>query len=183
MLNNPTLSPFDRESLTQIEERLAGRRRSTAELVPWLFKYSDFMIANKDSALMVSFEFTAPDSNSISMTVMRELYEHVAASLGNLSRYPISLWWTVHRRLDSRYVTLPMPDKVAQMVDDDRHANFLAEGNYVNRHFVTFSLLPQVGLDAFASRVMHGVTHDDLSIPSALWEAVRATFSDRKSVV
>ncbi|MFV8638487.1 VirB4 family type IV secretion system protein [Ralstonia pseudosolanacearum] len=179
MLNNPTLSPFDRESLSQIEARLAGSRRSTAELVPWLFKYNDFTIANKDSALMVSYEFTAPDSNSISLTMMRELYEHTVVSLSNLSRYPITLWWTVHRRLDSRYVTLPMPDKVAQMVDDDRHETFLAEGNYVNRHYLTFSLLPQVGLDAFASRVMHGVTRDALPIPKALWEALRATFSDQ----
>ncbi|MDH6152647.1 hypothetical protein OKW46_006637 [Paraburkholderia sp. WSM4179] len=54
-----------------------------------------------------------------------------------------------------------------------------AGANYSNRHFVTFALAPDVGIDRFAGKITHGMTNDGLSIAKALMQAVRGTFSDQ----
>lgn len=173
------LSPFDTESLTQIGRRLDGERRSTAEMVPWLFRFSDALIVNKDSSLMATYEFAGPDADSLSTAHILELMDNLMASLRDMARRPVTLWWTVHRRRTAHYLTVPMPDPVSQTVDDARRETFEQAANYANRHFVTFSLLPDVGIDRFAGRVTHGMTHDGLSIARALMQAVRGTFSDQ----
>ncbi len=174
-----SLSPYDTESLARIGERLDGRRRSTAEMVPWLFKYHDSLIVNKDSALMATYEFTGPDTDSMSASQMLELMDNLTDAMRDLARRPVTLWWTVHRRHTDRYVTVPLPDAIAQTIDDERRRTFEQAANYVNRHYVTLTLLPDVGIDRFAGRVMHGMTHDNLSVIGSLAQAVRGTFSDQ----
>lgn len=176
------LSPYDSESLAQIGQRINNpKRRSCAELVPWLFPYDTKRgeIVNKDSGVAVTYEFAGPDTDSISTYQVLEMLEHFISSLRDLGRRPVTIWWTVHRRRTSRYPTRPMPDRMSQIVDDERRNTFEKEGNYTNRHYFTLVLRPEVGIDRFAGRVVHGVTNDELSIPRAIWQAIRASFSDQ----
>ncbi|MGF6411503.1 VirB4 family type IV secretion system protein [Paraburkholderia sp. MM5482-R1] len=175
----PTRSPFDAESLAQVAQRTDGDRRSTAEMVPWLFRFSDTLIVNKDSSVMASYEFSGPDADALSTGHILELMENLITSLRDIARRPVTMWWTIHRRRSARYLTVPMPDPVAQRVDDARRETFERGANYTNRHFVTFTLAPDVGIDRFAGKITHGMTHDELSIAKALMQAVRGTFSDQ----
>ncbi|CAB3770821.1 VirB4 family type IV secretion system protein [Paraburkholderia humisilvae] len=176
------LSPYDNESLAQIGQRISNpNRRSVAELVPWLFPYdaSSGQIVNKDSGVAVTFGFAGPDTDSVSTYQVLEMLEHFSSSLRDLGRRPMTIWWTVLRRRTTHYPTRPMPDRMSQVVDDERRRTFETEGNYVNRHYFTLVLRPEVGIDRFAGRVVHGVTRDELSIPRAVWQATRAMFSDQ----
>ncbi|PTB17786.1 conjugal transfer protein TraC [Trinickia symbiotica] len=175
----PNVSPFDAEPLSDIARRIDGNRRSVAELIPWLFKFNDQLIVNKDSALMASYTFTGPDTDSLSATRVHELVRNVIHAMRPLARAPITLWWTVHRRRTDRYLTAPLPDPIAQRVDDALQRTFKASANYVNRHTLTMCMAPEVGVDRFAKRFMHGVTHEQMPILAAFWQAVRATFSDQ----
>ncbi|MFP3562918.1 VirB4 family type IV secretion system protein [Paraburkholderia sp. SIMBA_030] len=174
-----TLSPFDAESLAQVARRTDGERRSTAEMVPWLFRFSDTLIVNKDSSLMATYEFSGPDADALSSRHVLELMENLVTSLRDIARRPVTVWWTVHRRRSARYLSAPMPDPVSQRVDDAQRETFERAANYTNRHFVTFTLAPQVGIDRFAGKVTHGMTHDGLSVVQALMQAVRGPFSDQ----
>lgn len=174
-----TLSPFDAESLARVAQRMDGDRRSTAEMVPWLFRFSDSLIVNKDSSVMATWEFSGPDADALSTGHVLELMENLITSLRDIARRPVTMWWTVHRRRSARYLSVPMPDPVSQRVDDARRDTFEHGANYTNRHFVTFTLAPEVGIDRFAGKVAHGMTHDRLSIVRALMQAVRGTFSDQ----
>lgn len=172
-------SPFDTESLARIAQRTDGDRRSTAELVPWLFRFSDSLVVNKDSALMATYEFAGPDADALSGSHILELMDNLITSLRDMARRPIALWWTVHRRRSARYLSALMPDPVSQRIDDARRDTFEHAANYTNRHYVTFTLAPEIGIDRFAGKVMHGMTHDGLSIARSLLQAVRGTFSDQ----
>ncbi|REG58556.1 type IV secretion system protein VirB4 [Paraburkholderia sp. BL6669N2] len=171
--------PFDAESLTRVAQRTDGDRRSTAELVPWLFRFSDSLIVNKDSALMATYGFTGPDADALSTSHILELMDNLLTSLRDMARRPITMWWTVHRRRSARYLSAPMPDPVSQQVDDARRETFMKAANYSNRHFLTFTLAPEVGIDRFAGKLTHGMTHDGLSLINSLLQAVRGTFSDQ----
>ncbi|TAM48865.1 MAG: conjugal transfer protein TraC [Paraburkholderia sp.] len=177
--SSPLVSPFDTESLSQIERRIDGDRRAVAELVPWLFKFTDQLIVNKDSALMASYAFTGPDTDSLSTTRVAELVRNLVQALRPLTRAPISLWWTVHRRRTSRYLTAPMPDPIAQRVDDAMRRTFNTSANYVNRHTLSICMAPEVGVDRFARRFMHGITHEHMPVLASFWQGVRATLSDQ----
>ncbi|MFC5428025.1 VirB4 family type IV secretion system protein [Paraburkholderia denitrificans] len=174
-----TLSPFDAEPLARVAQRTDGDRRSTAEMVPWLFRFSDSLIVNKDSSVMATYEFSGPDADALSTGHVLELMENFITSLRDIARRPVTMWWTVHRRRSAQYLSVPMPDPISQRVDDARRDTFERGANYANRHFVTFALAPDVGIDRFAGKVTHGMTHDRMSIIQALAQAVRGTFSDQ----
>lgn len=172
-------SPFDAESLARVAQRTDGDRRSTAELVPWLFRFNESIVVNKDSALMATYAFSGPDADALSTNHVLELMDNLITSLRDMARRPVTMWWTVHRRRRAQYLSAPMPDPVSQQVDDARRATFEHAANCVNRHYVTFTLAPEVGLDRFAGKVTHGMTHDGLSVARSLIQAVRGTFSDQ----
>ncbi|WP_175684574.1 VirB4 family type IV secretion system protein [Burkholderia anthina] len=172
-------SPFDRESLARVAQRTDGDRRSTAELVPWLFRFSDALVVNKDSALMATYAFSGPDADALSTGHILELMDNLVTSQRDTARRPVTMWWTVHRRRSAQYLSAPMPDPVSQQVDDARRATFEQTANYTNRHYVTFTLAPEVGIDRFAGKVTHGMTRDGLSVARSLMQAVRGTFSDQ----
>ncbi|MCW3677844.1 VirB4 family type IV secretion system protein [Burkholderia cenocepacia] len=174
----PTVSPFDRESLREIEARTTGASRPCAELVPWLFKFSDDVIVNKDSSVMVAYEYTGPDTDSVSINTVVEMLDHHIRSMAELARFPISIWWTTHRRHTKQYETMPMPDPVSQIIDDERQKAFHASGNYINRHYISLTLAPSVGVDRFMGRFSHSLNRDGLSVPKALVQALKATFSE-----
>ncbi len=172
-------SPFDSESLARVARRTDGDRRSTAELVPWLFRFSDALVVNKDSALMATYAFSGPDADALSTGHILELMDNLVTSLRDTARRPVTMWWTVHRRRSAQYLSAPMPDPVSQQVDDARRATFEQAANYTNRHYVTFTLAPEVGIDRFAGKVSHGMTRDGLPVARSLMQAVRGTFSDQ----
>ncbi|SFT83848.1 VirB4 family type IV secretion system protein [Paraburkholderia aspalathi] len=172
-------SPFDSESLARVARRTDGDRRSTAELVPWLFRFSDALVVNKDSALMATYAFSGPDADALSTGHILELMDNLVTSLRDTARRPVTMWWTVHRRRSAQYLSAPMPDPVSQQVDDARRATFEQAANYTNRHYVTFTLAPEVGIDRFAGKVTHGMTRDGLPVARSLMQAVRGTFSDQ----
>ncbi|MDR5646449.1 VirB4 family type IV secretion system protein [Burkholderia cenocepacia] len=148
-------------------------------MVPWLFRFSDSLTVNKDSSVMATYEFSGPDADALSTGHVLELMENIITSLRDIARRPVTMWWTVHRRRSARYLSVPMPDSVSQRVDDARRDTFEQGANYTNRHFVTFTLATEVGIDRFAGKVTHGMTHDRLSMIQALAQAVRGTFSDQ----
>ncbi|WP_420814751.1 VirB4 family type IV secretion system protein [Paraburkholderia susongensis] len=148
-------------------------------MVPWLFRFSESLIINKDSSVMATWEFSGPDADALSTGHVLELMENLVTSLRDIARRPVTIWWTVHRRRSARYLSVPMPDPVSQRVDDAQRDTFERGANYANRHFVTFALAPEVGIDRFAGKVTHGMTHDRLSIVQAMVQAVRGTFSDQ----
>ncbi|HDR9017879.1 conjugal transfer protein TraC [Burkholderia multivorans] len=172
-------SPFDAEPLARIEQRTDGDRRASAELVPWLFRFSDALVVNKDSAVMATYGFSGPDADALSTSHVLELMDNLVTSLRDMARRPVTMWWTVHRRRSAQYLSVPMPDPVSQRIDDARRTTFEQAANYTNRHFVTLTLAPEVGIDRFAGKVTHGMTHDDLSLIQSLVQAVRGTFSDQ----
>lgn len=172
-------SPYDPETLAEIDAR--GRRGAPcADLIPWMMPLSDNqMIGNKDSAIMVCYQFSGPDSDGLSNDDAAGMMRQLQTSMGTLASQPISIWNIVHRRKTDYYATSPMPEPVSQMVDDERRKTFNESGNYVNRHYACLTLEPEIGLSRFAARLMHGINHEGMSIPVSLYHATRAIFSDQ----
>jgi type IV secretion system protein VirB4 len=167
------------ESLPAIHQRIVGDRRAMAELLAWLFPFNDRIVVNKDSGLMAAYEFTGPDTDSISSTAMLKMVNDVSHALKGSTRRPFNIWWIVHRRRISNYDTLPMPDPISQMIDDGRKAAFEKSSNYLNRHYFVPVMTPAVGLDGFAGRLSHSMNHDGMPIWKAMSEALMGTFADQ----
>ncbi len=178
-LKHPSTSPFEHESLAAIGQRHNAGTRTCAELVPWLFACNQQTLVCKDSSLLAAFEYSGPDTDSITAGSMLKLIEDLTQSLVGLSHQPITLWWTVYRRQISGYDTLPLPDLYAQMVDDERRRAFEQSGSYLNHHYLTIARPPEAGLDRFSGRLSHALSHDGLPLYKAFWQAVRGTFSDQ----
>lgn len=174
MLNHTNI-----ESLSAIHSRLTGDRRAMAELLAWLFPFNDRVIVNKDSGLMAAYEYTGPDTDSVTDAAMLKVVTDLSHALRGLTRRPFNIWWIVHRRRTSTYDTLPMPDPVSQMIDDQRKAAFEKSANYLNRHYFVPVMTPAVGLDRFTGRFSHAMNHDGQSLWKSLGEAVAGTFSDQ----
>lgn len=166
-----------REALAAVRTRLNDESRPMAEMLPWLFPLDDRTLVNKDSSLMAIYEFVGPDTDTASTATMWSLLGDLSHALRALSRRPFHLWWLVERRKSSRYETLPMPDPVSQVVDDERKKAFEQSANYRNRHYVALSMPPQSGLNRFAGRFAHAMTNDQ-NMVQALTNALRGTFSD-----
>lgn len=179
MLIDTSAFPLDTESLRDIEQRQNAERRSTSELLPWMFRFNDRVIVNKDSALLASFAYTGPDTDSIGGARLRALVDQLVQALRRLARQPVTLWWTVHRRRVHDYPTLPMPDPYSQIVDDERRRAFAASANYVNQHYFSVALAANAGLDRFLGRFAHALRHDGKSAASALTFAARGLMSDQ----
>lgn len=128
---------------------------------------------------MAAYEYTGPDTDSVSAAAMLKVVNDLSHALRGLVRRPFNLWWIVHRRRESDYGTLPMPDPISQIVDDERKAAFERSANYRNRHYFVPVMMPAVGLDKFMGRLGHSMNHDGQSMWKALMEATAGTFSDQ----
>ncbi|WP_429500814.1 VirB4 family type IV secretion system protein (plasmid) [Robbsia andropogonis] len=170
---------IDIETLQQAHARMNGAKRPMAELLAWLFAYNDQVVVNKDSALMAAFEFEGPDVDSAADARILRLVNDCARSLRESSRRPLTVWWIVHRRRVADYYTLPLPDPVSQMVEDKRREQYEASTNYVNRHYLVFTMPPEVGLNRFAARFKHQINHDGVNGFTAFIDATKAYFSDQ----
>lgn len=166
------------EALSQVHARLNGAKRPMAELLAWLFAYNDQIVINKDSSIMAAFEFEGPDVDSAADARVLRLVNDCSTSLRESSRRPLTIWWIVHRRRVADYYTLPMPDAVSQMVEDKRRADYEASTNYVNRHYLVFTMPPEVGLNRFAARFKHQI-NERVNGFSAFLDATKAYFSDQ----
>lgn len=181
MLTNTHDLPADSESLREIDARQNGDGGSTSELLPWMFQFNDRVIVNKDSSLFAGFAYRGPDTDSIAGARLVSLIQQLVLALRQLSRHPATLWWTVHRRRVSDYPTLSMPDRYAQVVDDERRHAFSTRANFVNHHTLSVALFANAGLDRFVGRFGHALRHDSQSVPAALAFAARGLFSDQMS--
>ncbi|MCX8566934.1 MAG: type IV secretion system protein VirB4 [Glomeribacter sp. 1016415] len=175
-LKPPKTSALEQESPGQ---RRSSDTRTCSELVPWLFACNPATVVCKDSSLLAAFEYSGPDTDSITAGEMLKLIEDLTQTLISLSRQPLTLWWTVQRRRISGYDTLPLPDLYAQIVDDERRQAFAQSGSHLNRHYLTIIRPPEAGLDRFSGRLSHALSHDGLPLYKALLQALRGTFSDQ----
>ncbi|WP_321943721.1 VirB4 family type IV secretion system protein [Paraburkholderia tropica] len=176
----PAVTPAVAETLAQVHRRLnGGDARAMAELLAWLYPVDSRNVVNKDSALMAAYEFTGPDPDSITPDGVRRIVNDCSRSLRQASRRALNIWWLVHRRQVHDYETLPMPDAVSQIVDDNRRAGFEQSANYVNRHYMVVCMPPELGLDRFAGRFRHAMHHESKPALAAFIDASRAYFSDQ----
>lgn len=144
--------------------------RPLAELVPWLFAASDAIVVNKDAGVMAAFEFDGVDTDGASDTLLDAL----AAAVNKLMVYhqdqPLSAWWSVRRIRTTAYPESEFPDPISQRIDAAQHAAFLVGQNFINRHYLSFTLQPTTGAmkmqDRFAQALRRG---------ESMWATVRTT--------
>lgn len=127
--------------------------RPIQELIPWLFPVTDQLVVCKDSGLLASFEFVGVDGDATTTDDINALLDKIDNGFDYLSKKHISIWWTVLRKKSGVYPEGEFADPVAQMLDNEHRAAFLNGQNFINRHFVTISLYPEVGTSRYLDRV------------------------------
>lgn len=158
-----------RDISTIAMEQHAGA--SLAELAPWLLTVSDGeVVTNKDASNMVCFEFTGLDTDSVPEYETLALAQDINQLMIRQQDEPMVTWWTMRRSRVDDYPNSRFPDPVGYRIDAARRRAFLDGQNYVNRHYLSMSLLPYHGMDKLTARFSHALRHG-----GSLWQAVRQT--------
>lgn len=108
--------PLDAGTLGELESARTKGLASTAELLPWMFRYNEQIVVNKDSALMACFEYTGPDTDSQSSAQLLGLMHQAEHAFQVASRNPQTFWFITHRRRSDPYAPATMPDPYSQVV-------------------------------------------------------------------
>ena len=113
-----------------------------ADHLPWAALIAPGVILNKDGSLQRTLRFRGPDLESATEA---ELISACARANNVLKRFGTgwALFFEAERREASTYPDSAFPDPASWLVDQERRANFLAEGeHYESRYFLTLTWLP-----------------------------------------
>lgn len=171
--------PLDAGTLGELESARTKGLASTAELLPWMFRYNEQIVVNKDSALMACFEYTGPDTDSQSSAQLLGLMHQAEHAFQVASRNPQTFWFITHRRRSDPYAPATMPDPYSQVVEDERSNAFKTKSNYINRHYLAVALSASAGLDRVAGRFFHAMAHEKIGPFRAAIHALRGIWSDQ----
>lgn len=152
--------------------------RSCAELAPWLTLVSDRVATTKDSSLLACFEFTGIDSDASTTSEINRLAELIDFASKAFVSHPITVWWTVKRVRSTFYPGGNFPDPVSRKIDDARRREFESGKNYINRHFLSVALRPEVGAARYLNRVQAFMENGENPVKSMVMGA-QTMFSDQ----
>lgn len=147
--------------------------RSTSELVPWLLPLTEELVVCKDSSLLACFEFTPLDGDTAGEMETAQLAHAADRMLSVFRDLPVTFWWTVRRERTEDYPSSRMPDPISQLLDDEHKQEFLREGAYRNRHFLSVIWMPPQSASSLPERVGL-LMQDGLSMPRAFLIALRS---------
>ena len=113
-----------------------------ADHVPWAALIAPGVILNKDGSFQRTLRFRGPDLESATEA---ELISACARANNVLKRFGTgwALFFEAERREASAYPDSSFPDPASWLVDQERRANFMAEGeHYESRYYLTLTWLP-----------------------------------------
>jgi type IV secretion/conjugal transfer VirB4 family ATPase len=113
-----------------------------ADHLPWAALIAPGVILNKDGSFQRTLRFRGPDLESATEA---ELISACARANNVLKRFGTgwALFFEAERREASAYPDNAFPDPASWLVDQERRANFLAEGeHYESRYYLTLTWLP-----------------------------------------
>lgn len=117
--------------------------RSAQEIMPWMLPISDGLVVCKDSSLLGCFEFVGADADSAGDAALLQISNAADRLMMSLRDLPVTIWWTLRREKSEDYCGEPMGDAIAQLIDDQHRASYLANSAYVNRHFFSIIWMPE----------------------------------------
>lgn len=166
----------DLASATRQFYQAAGN--TAAEWIHWLMPLDEQVILNKDGSMLAVFEITGHDVDSTSNAQFNQVRRQILYALQQIQERGATVWWQVRRRRTTDYPRVPMPDPVSQRLDDDLYQAFLDNPQFINRHHVIVSLVPEAG----AMRLLQALRRADeeksgvLGMAKALWGGVFGSF-------
>ncbi|HEU4961944.1 MAG TPA: conjugal transfer protein TrbE [Sphingomonas sp.] len=113
-----------------------------ADHLPWAALIAPGVVLNKDGSFQRTLRFRGPDLESATEA---ELISACARANNVLKRFGTgwALFFEAERREASAYPDSSFPDPASWLVDQERRANFLAEGeHYESRYYLTLTWLP-----------------------------------------
>lgn len=120
----------------------ARRPRQLADFLPWAALIAPGVVLNKDGAFQRTARFRGPDLDSATQT-------ELAATAGRLNNAlrRLGSGWTVlveaQRNPAVAYPQTVFPDPVSALIDEERRADFLAEGaHFESAYFLTLVWMP-----------------------------------------
>lgn len=120
------------------------RRRADrlADHLPWAALVAPGVVINKDGSFQRTLRFRGPDLESATEA---ELVSVCARANNVLRRFGTgwALFFEAERREAAAYPTSDFPDAASWLVDQERRAGFMAEGeHFESRYHLTFTWLP-----------------------------------------
>lgn len=149
--------------------------RSTQELLPWVCPITDGLVVCKDSSFLATFEFFGADADSVGEGEVFQVAQAAERMMHALRDLPVTLWWTVRRERTHDYPGEPMPDAVAQMLDDENRAQFEASSAFVNRHFLSLIWMPERSTSNMFGKLA-GLMGDGANFAVAAKTAIASTY-------
>ncbi|MEY2152278.1 VirB4 family type IV secretion system protein [Rhodanobacter sp. 115] len=154
--------------------------RSIQELLPWLVPITSSIIGCKDSGLLAMFEYSGLDADGAPDSAVAQL-EHMMDTANRTWRnQPVSIWWTVRRERTNDYPSAVMPDPISQMIDDEHREQFLAEGGFINRYFVSVLWMPERSTNAVIDRI-GAYMADGLNPIAATIRGIKSAMASKES--
>src|SRR5213594_881393 len=99
-----------------------------ADLVNWAFKVDDGVVLQKDGSLLAGWRYHGPDVSAATPEELNALSHHVNDAL-----LPFTDGWMFHvdaiRRPAVAYAPSRFPDRVTQLIDDERRASYAAQAS------------------------------------------------------
>ena len=129
-----------------------SRADRLADHLPWAALIAPGVVLNKDGSLLRVLRFRGPDLESATET---ELVSACARANNVLKRFGSgwALFFDAERREASAYPDSKFPDAASWLVDQERRAAFLAEGeHYESRYHLTLVWLPPADATDAAGR-------------------------------
>lgn len=108
----------------------------------WLFMPRKDVMVTKDCAFLKSYEWTPPDTSSLSpeqRMAVRSILNRVLLEFGEGWTH----WFHKRKRLTTQYPTSEWPDEISRNIDAARRERFLSSGRqFDTRHYVSLQLTP-----------------------------------------
>ncbi|MEH0196291.1 conjugal transfer protein TrbE [Caulobacter sp. CCNWLY153] len=119
-----------------------GKSSRLFDHLPWALLIAPGVVLNKDGAFQQTLAFRGPDlasATDIGLVAARAQVNNALRRLGSR--------WCVHaeavRRPSRAYPAAAYPDPVSHLIDEERRAEFEAEGvHFESRYFLTLTFLP-----------------------------------------
>lgn len=159
---------------------MAEKVRPLQELLPWLLPLSEQIVACKDSGLLACFEYRGIDTDGSPAAAVAQLEAVMDTAMATWRNQPATLWWTARREKTVDYPSAPMPDPISQMIDDEHREQFVEQGGYVNRYFVSVLWRPERSTNAVLDHIGTYMA-DNVNPIKAVVLGIRSALSSRES--
>ena len=136
------------------------RPRQLADFLPWAALIAPGVVLNKDGAFQRTARFRGPDLDSATLTELTA----TAGRLNNALRRLGSGWTLLveaQRNAATAYPAGDFPDPVSTLVDEERRADFLAEGaHFESDYFLSLVWLPPAEDRSWVDRWLYEGRHE-----------------------